>query len=100
MTLQPQVRSSTMPENAVRCPSVERRRRARRGLAAAAAIAGAAAAAPVAAQEACTQMQVYLAIAPNHREDVMSYIAPRIKQKFGADPFGDKICAELLFDSR
>ena len=26
------------------------------------------------AQDACTQMQVYLAIAPNHREDVMSYL--------------------------
>jgi hypothetical protein len=32
------------------------------------------------AQDACSQMQVYLAIAPNHREDVMAYIATKIKK--------------------
>ena len=29
------------------------------------------------AEDACSQMQVCLAIAPNHREDVMAYIAPK-----------------------
>ncbi len=36
-----------------------------------------------AADESCSQMQVYLAIAPNHREDVMSYIAPRLQKDLG-----------------
>jgi putative spermidine/putrescine transport system substrate-binding protein len=73
--------------------------RGRRALVATAVIATAAAVAlPVAAQEACTQMQVYLAIAPNHREDVMSYIAPRIKQKFGADLVTEAIGSVMMVD--
>lgn len=33
------------------------------------------------AQQACTQMQVLLSIAPKHRENVMEYIAPRIRER-------------------
>jgi putative spermidine/putrescine transport system substrate-binding protein len=36
---------------------------------------------PAQAQEACTSMQVFLSIAPKHREHVMEYIAPRLKEK-------------------
>lgn len=50
------------------------------------------------AQEACTQMQVYLAIAPNHREDVMSYIAPHIKQKFGTALVTEAIGSIMMVD--
>ena len=50
------------------------------------------------AQEACTQMQVYLAIAPNHREDVMAYIAPRLKQKFNVDLVTEAIGSVMMVD--
>ena len=50
------------------------------------------------AQEACTQMQVYLAIAPNHREDVMSYIAPRLKQKFNVELVTEAIGSVMMVD--
>jgi len=50
------------------------------------------------AQEACTSMQIYLAIAPNHREDVMSYIAPRIKQKLGVDLVTEAIGSVMMVD--
>ena len=50
-----------------------------------AALAAMAAAAPAGAQEQCTSMQVLLSISPKHRENVMEYIAPRLKQKLGID---------------
>jgi putative spermidine/putrescine transport system substrate-binding protein len=50
------------------------------------------------AQGACTQMQVYLAIAPNHREDVMSYIAPKLKQKFNVDLVTEAIGSVMMVD--
>jgi putative spermidine/putrescine transport system substrate-binding protein len=56
------------------------------------------AASPGFAQEACTQMQVYLAIAPNHREDVMSYIAPRLKEKLNVDLVTEAIGSVMMVD--
>jgi len=50
------------------------------------------------AQDACTQMQVYLAIAPNHREDVMSFIAPQLKQKFNVDLVTEAIGSVMMVD--
>lgn len=50
------------------------------------------------AQEACTQMQVYLAIAPNHREDVMEFIAPRIRQKFNVELVTEAIGSVMMVD--
>src|SRR4029450_947783 len=50
------------------------------------------------AQEACTSMQVYLAIAPNHREDVMAYIAPKIKQKFNVELVTEAIGSVMMVD--
>jgi len=37
------------------------------------------------------QFQVYLGITPNHREDVMSYIAPRLKEKFGIELIAEEM---------
>jgi putative spermidine/putrescine transport system substrate-binding protein len=50
------------------------------------------------AQEACTQMQVYLAIAPNHREDVMAFIAPKLKEKFNVDLVTEAIGSVMMVD--
>jgi putative spermidine/putrescine transport system substrate-binding protein len=50
------------------------------------------------AQGACTQMQVYLAIAPNHREDVMSYIAPKLKEKLNVDLVTEAIGSVMMVD--
>jgi putative spermidine/putrescine transport system substrate-binding protein len=50
------------------------------------------------AQGACTQMQVYLAIAPNHREDVMSYIAPRLKEKLKVELVTEAIGTVMMVD--
>jgi putative spermidine/putrescine transport system substrate-binding protein len=50
------------------------------------------------AQNACTQMQVYLAIAPNHREDVMAYIAPKLKEKFNVDLVAEAIGSAMMVD--
>ncbi len=50
------------------------------------------------AQEACTQMQVYLAIAPNHREDVMAFIAPKLKEKFGVELVTEAIGSVMMVD--
>lgn len=50
------------------------------------------------AEEACSQMQVLLAIAPNHREDVMSYIAPRLKQKLGVDIVAEAVGSVVMRD--
>src|SRR4029077_1539049 len=50
------------------------------------------------AQEACTSMQVYLAIAPNHREDVMAYIAPKLKEKFNVDLVAEAIGSVMMVD--
>jgi len=60
---------------------------------AAAAIAGmiGTTAVPAFAEEACKSMQVFLGITPNHREDVMAYIAPRLKEKLGVDLIAETI---------
>lgn len=50
-----------------------------------------AAPAAVTAQEACTSMQVFLSIAPKHREHVMEYIAPRLKEKLGVELVAEAI---------
>ena len=50
------------------------------------------------AQEACTSMQVYLAIAPNHREDVMAYIAPKLKEKLNVDLVAEAIGSVMMVD--
>jgi putative spermidine/putrescine transport system substrate-binding protein len=50
------------------------------------------------AQEACTSMQVYLAIAPNHREDVMAYIAPKLKEKFNVELVAEAIGSVMMVD--
>ncbi|WP_026379212.1 ABC transporter substrate-binding protein [Afifella pfennigii] len=47
--------------------------------------------APAKAQDACTEMQVFLSISPNHREDVMDYIAPRLKEATGVDLVAEAI---------
>jgi len=98
MTLQPQVRYTTSHPSAAHRHSVRTSGSGKYMLAAVVMAATGAAALPVGAQEACTQMQVYLAIAPNHREDVMSYIAPRIKQKFGADLVTEAIGSVMMVD--
>ncbi|CAH1656215.1 putative ABC transporter substrate-binding protein [Hyphomicrobiales bacterium] len=43
------------------------------------------------AQEACTSMQVFLGIAPNHRENVMEYIAPKLKEKYNVELVAEAI---------
>ena len=52
------------------------------------------------AQEACTSMQVYLAIAPNHREDVMAYIAPKLKEKFNVELVAEAIGSVMMVPLR
>ncbi len=49
-----------------------------------------------AANESCNQMQVYLAIAPNHREDVMSYIAPRLQKDLGVTLVAEAIGSSTM----
>jgi putative spermidine/putrescine transport system substrate-binding protein len=58
---------------------------------AAALIAACALPASLAAQERCTSMQVYLSISPNHRENVMAYIAPRLRQSQGVELVAEAI---------
>ena len=53
---------------------------------------------PVAAQSACTDMQVLLSISPNHREDVMSYIAPKLKQDLGVTLVAEAIGSATMVD--
>jgi putative spermidine/putrescine transport system substrate-binding protein len=53
---------------------------------------------PTLAQDSCTQMQAYLAIAPNHREDVMAYIAPKLKEKFNVDLVTEPIGSVMMVD--
>lgn len=43
------------------------------------------------ADTACTTMEVYLGIAPKHRDDVLSYIAPRLKAKFGVNLVAEEL---------
>lgn len=50
------------------------------------------------AQGTCKQMQVYLTIAPNHREDVMSYIAPRLKERLNVDLVAETIGNAMMID--
>jgi putative spermidine/putrescine transport system substrate-binding protein len=49
-------------------------------------------------QDECKEMQVYLTIAPNHREDVMSYIAPRLKERFGVELVAEAIGNAMMTD--
>lgn len=42
-------------------------------------------------KDSCTSMQVLLSIAPKHREHVMEFIAPRLKEKFGVDLVAEAI---------
>ncbi len=55
-------------------------------------------AASSAASDSCSQMQVYLAIAPNHREDVMSYIAPRLQKDLGVTLVAEAIGSATMVD--
>ena len=48
-------------------------------------------AAPPFAQDRCTSMQVFLGVAPQNRANVMSYIAPRLKEKHGVDLIAEEI---------
>jgi putative spermidine/putrescine transport system substrate-binding protein len=52
----------------------------------------------VAAEEACTAMQVYLSIEPQHREDVMSYIAPRLKKDLNVDLVAEAIGSAVMVE--
>ncbi|MBJ3776574.1 ABC transporter substrate-binding protein [Acuticoccus mangrovi] len=56
------------------------------GAAASALVAGAAT-----AQDACTEMQVFLSISPAHRDNVMSYIAPKLKEEMGVTLVAEEI---------
>jgi len=40
---------------------------------------------------ACTQMQVFLSIAPQHREHVMAYIAPRLRERHNVELVAEAI---------
>lgn len=44
-----------------------------------------------AAQQACTQMQVYLSIFPRHREDVMEVIAPQLRERHNVELVAEAI---------
>ena len=50
------------------------------------------------AQPACTEMQVLLGIAPNHREDVMAYIAPRLQKDLGVTLVAEAIGSATMLD--
>jgi putative spermidine/putrescine transport system substrate-binding protein len=50
------------------------------------------------ASDSCPQMQVYLAIAPNHREDVMSYIAPQLQKDLGVTLVAEAIGSATMVD--
>lgn len=43
------------------------------------------------AQQACSQMQVYLSIFPRHREDVMEFIAPQLRQRHNVELVAEAI---------
>jgi len=50
--------------------------------------------------QSCKEMQVYLSISPLHRENVMSYIAPKLKKKHGTtlvtEAIGSAVMVERL----
>ena len=50
--------------------------------------------------QSCKEMQVYLSISPLHRENVMAYIAPKLKEKHGttlvAEAIGSAVMIERL----
>ncbi|MCU4180406.1 PotD/PotF family extracellular solute-binding protein [Bosea sp. BH3] len=50
------------------------------------------------AQQACSSMQVLLGIAPNHREHVMEFIAPKLKQKFNVDLVAEAIGSAAMVE--
>jgi putative spermidine/putrescine transport system substrate-binding protein len=56
------------------------------------------AAVQAAGDDSCSQMQVYLAIAPNHREDVMAYIAPRLQKDLGVTLVAEAIGSAAMVD--
>ncbi len=47
--------------------------------------------APAVAQNECTSMQVFLGVAPQNRANVMSYIAPKLKEKHGVELIAEEI---------
>jgi putative spermidine/putrescine transport system substrate-binding protein len=53
---------------------------------------------PSVADESCKQMQVYLSISPHHREDVMSYIAPRLQKDLGVELVTEAIGSAMMVD--
>jgi putative spermidine/putrescine transport system substrate-binding protein len=53
---------------------------------------------PATAQPACTDMEVLLSISPNHREDVMAYIAPKLKQDLGVTLVAEAIGSATMVD--
>jgi putative spermidine/putrescine transport system substrate-binding protein len=46
---------------------------------------------PAQAQKSCDEFQVFMSISPGHRENAMAYIAPKLKEKYGA-----RLVAEAL----
>lgn len=50
------------------------------------------------AQERCTSMQVYLSISPNHRENVMAWIAPRLRQSQGVELVAEAIGSAAMVE--
>ena len=53
---------------------------------------------PASAQQACTEMQVLLSISPNHREDVMAMIAPKLKADLGVSLVAEAIGSANMVD--
>lgn len=50
------------------------------------------------AQESCTEMQAYLSISPNHRDDVMAYIAPKLKEEMGVNLVAEEIGSAKMIE--
>lgn len=56
------------------------------------------AAAAARADDACKEMQVFLSISPNHRANVMSEIAPLLKEKHGVDLVAEEIGSAVMVE--
>jgi len=50
------------------------------------------------AQQACTQMQVYLSIFPRHREDVMEVIAPQLRERHNVELVAEAIGSAVMVE--
>lgn len=50
------------------------------------------------ADEACTEMQVFLSISPNHRANVMAEIAPVVKEKHGVDIVAEEVGSAVMLE--